>query len=233
MKLVGEYRFENPREQVWKALLDAEVLSRCLPGFERLEEIGENDFEGALDMRVGPVQGKFQGHLTLSELDPPSGYRLQIKGQGPAGFVNGKGTLTLEDLGDGTLLQYDMDAQIGGKIAGVGQRLLDSSARAISEQALTELGKIVKGRSAASAAGVEEDLPAAPSESEFAAKVAKEVVADLVPPERRALLVTVSADNLAGGFAGSEPEVEHHDPHCFQVGVAGGCEELVRFVDGE
>ena len=97
MKLVGEYRFENPREQVWKALLDAEVLSRCLPGFERLEEVGENDFEGALNMRVGPVQGKFQGHLTLSELDPPSGYRLQIKGQGPAGFVNGKGTLTLED----------------------------------------------------------------------------------------------------------------------------------------
>ena len=192
MKLVGEYRFETPREQVWRALLDAEVLSRCLPGFERLEEIGENDFEGALDMRVGPVQGKFQGHLTLSELDPPSGYRLQIKGQGPAGFVNGKGTLTLEDLGDGTLLQYDMDAQIGGKIAGVGQRLLDSSARAISDQALAELGKIVSSQMEASQAGVEEELPAAPSEAEFAARVAKEVVSDLVPPERRALWVTAA-----------------------------------------
>jgi carbon monoxide dehydrogenase subunit G len=192
MKLVGEYRFEIPREQVWKALLDAEVLSRCLPGFERLEEVGENDFEGALNMRVGPVQGKFQGHLTLSELDPPSGYRLQIKGQGPAGFVNGKGTLTLEDEGDGTLLQYDMDAQIGGKIAGVGQRLLDSSARAISDQALAELGKIVSSQTEASQIGVEEDLPAAPSEAEFAARVAKEVVSDLVPPERRALWVTAA-----------------------------------------
>ena len=192
MKLVGEYRFETPREQVWKALLDAEVLSRCLPGFERLEEVGENDFEGALDMRVGPVQGKFQGHLTLSELDPPSGYRLQMKGQGPAGFVNGKGTLTLEDEGDGTLLQYDMDAQIGGKIAGVGQRLLYSSARAISDQALAELGKIVSSQMEASQAGVEEDLPAAPSEAEFAARVAKEVVSDLVPPERRALWVTAA-----------------------------------------
>jgi len=192
VKLVGEYRFEIPREQVWKALLDPAVLSRCLPGFERLEEVGENDFEGALDMRVGPVQGKFQGHLTLSELDPPSGYRLQIKGQGPAGFVNGKGTLTLEDEGDGTLLQYDMDAQIGGKIAGVGQRLLESSARAISDQALAELGKIVSSQMEASQAGVEEELPAAPSEAEFAARVAKEVVSDLVPPERRALWVTAA-----------------------------------------
>lgn len=192
MKLAGEYRFQIPREQVWEALLDPDVLSRCLPGFERLEAVGENEFEGALNMRVGPVQGKFQGRLTLSDLDRPASYRLRMKGQGPAGFVDGDGLLRLADEGDETLLQYEMDAQIGGKIAGVGQRLLDSSARAISEQALAELGKIVKGRSAASAAGVEEDLPAAPSESEFAAKVAKEVVADLVPPERRALLVTVS-----------------------------------------
>jgi len=115
-----------------------------------------------------------------------------MKGQGPAGFVNGKGTLTLEDEGDGTLLQYDMDAQIGGKIAGVGQRLLDSSARAISDQALAELGKIVSSQMEASQAGVEEDLPAAPSEAEFAARVAKEVVSDLVPPERRALWVTAA-----------------------------------------
>ncbi len=100
--------------------------------------------------------------------------------------------MTLEDEGDGTLLQYDMDAQIGGKIAGVGQRLLDSSARAISDQALAELGKIVSSQTEASQIGVEEDLPAAPSEAEFAARVAKEVVSDLVPPERRALWVTAA-----------------------------------------
>lgn len=192
MKLAGKYRFEIPREQVWEALLDADVLSRCLPGFERLEKVGENDFEGALDIRVGPVQGKFKGRLTLSDLDPPAGYGLQIKGQGPAGFVNGKGVLRLEEEGDATLLQYDMDAQVGGKIAGVGQRLLDSSARAISDQALAELGKIVSSRMVAAQTGVEEDLPEAPSEAEFAAKVAKGVVSDLVPAERRALLVTAA-----------------------------------------
>ena len=192
MKLVGEYRFDLPREQVWSALLDAEVLSRCLPGFERLERVGENEFEGAIDLRVGPVQGKFQGQLTLSDLDPPSGYRMQMKGQGPAGFVNSKGILTLEDEGAETLLHYDMDAQIGGKIAGVGQRLLDSSAKAISEQALTELGRIISSQMEPSRAGIDGDLPAAPSETEFAAKVAKDVVADLIPPERRALLVTAA-----------------------------------------
>lgn len=192
MRLKGEYRFEVPREQVWEALLDADVLSRCLPGFERLERVGENDFEGALNIRVGPVQGKFQGRLTLSELDPPSGYQMQMKGQGPAGFINGLGSLELEPEGGETVLRYDMDAQIGGKIAGVGQRLLDSSARAISGQALTELGAIIKTQRGASESGVEEALPEAPSEAEFAAKVAKGVAADLVPPERRALLITAT-----------------------------------------
>jgi hypothetical protein len=85
-----------------------------------------------------------------------------------------------------------MDAQIGGKIAGVGQRLLDSSAKAISEQALTELGRIISSQMEASMAGIERDLPAAPSETEFAAKVAKDVVSDLIPPERRALMVTAA-----------------------------------------
>lgn len=192
VKLAGEYRFEVPREQVWEALLDADVLSRCLPGFERLEKVGDNDFEGALNIRVGPVQGKFQGRLTLSDLDPPSGYSLLMKGQGPAGFINGVGTLKLAAEGGETLLEYDMDAQIGGKIAGVGQRLLDSSAKAISDQALTELGSIIAIQTQASESGAEEALPAAPSEAEFAAKVAKGVAADLVPPERRALLVTVT-----------------------------------------
>lgn len=192
MKMTGEYRMQIPREQVWESLLDADVLSRCLPGFERLEKVGENDFEGALDIRVGPVQGKFQGRLTLSNLDPPSGYSLQMKGQGPAGFVNGTGDLELVEDGGETLLRYNMDTQVGGKIAGVGQRLLESSAKAISEQALNELGGIIKGRMEATDTESAQSLPEAPTEREFAAKVAKGVAADLVPPERRALLVTAA-----------------------------------------
>lgn len=191
MRLAGEYRFDLPRDEVWQSLLDADVLSRCLPGFERLEEVAENEYEGALNLRVGPVQGKFQGRLVLSELQPPSGYRLRMKGQGPAGFVDGDGTLDLTEDAGGTILAYDVEAQIGGKIAGVGQRLLDSSARAISEQALTELGRIAGSRAGGdvTVADAGEDLPAAPTEAQFAAAVAKEVVADLVPPRRRPLLM--------------------------------------------
>lgn len=192
MKLAGEHRFQIPRQQVWEALLDADVLSRCLPGFEHLEKVGDNDFEGALNIRVGPVQGQFQGRLSLSDLDPPAGYSLKMKGQGPAGFVHGAGTVQLEDLDGETLLRYDMDAQVGGKIAGVGQRLLDSSAKALSNQAMTEFGSIIQRQEHGAAGESEQALPEAPSQAEFATKVAKEVVSDLVPPERRALLVTVS-----------------------------------------
>ena len=191
MKLSGEHRFQIPREQVWDALLDADVLSRCLPGFERLAKVGDNDFEGALNIRVGPVQGKFQGRLSLTDLDPPAGYKLKMKGQGPAGFVNGQGVLHLDDHGTETLLRYEMDAQVGGKIAGVGQRLLDSSARALSDQALGELGKIIQ-LLADTPETDPADLPEAPSQAEFAAKVAKEVAADLIPPKRRTLMVAVA-----------------------------------------
>lgn len=184
MKLTGEHRFQIAREQVWEALLDADVLSGCLPGFERLEKVGENDFEGALNIRVGPVQGKFQGRLSLSDLDPPAGYSLHMKGQGPAGFVNGLGVLRLEDHGGETLLHYEMDTQVGGKIAGVGQRLLESSARALSAQALSELGSLIEKP----LVGGQEVAPTAPTQTEFAAKVAKGVVADLVPRERRPLV---------------------------------------------
>ena len=179
-----------PREEVFESLLDPAILCRCLPGFERLEEVDENEFEGALDIRVGPVQGKFQGRLTLSDIDPPAGYSLAMKGQGPAGFVNGSGTLELLAEESGTLLRYDMDTQVGGKIAGVGQRLLESSAKAISEQALTEFAKLVESRRSDSGAPMLESSSDGPSEAEFAAKVAKGVMADLVPPERRALFIT-------------------------------------------
>jgi len=192
VKLAGEYRFQIPRDQVWEALLDADVLSRCLPGFEHLKKVGDNDFEGALNIRVGPVQGQFRGRLSLSDLDPPAGYSLQMKGQGPAGFVNGAGTLQLEDQDGETLLRYDMDAQVGGKIAGVGQRLLDSSAKALSNQALSEFGSIIQRQAQGVAAENGEALPAAPSQAQFATRVAKEVVSDLVPPERRAPLVIAS-----------------------------------------
>ena len=157
VKIQGEHTFDAPREVVWKALLDPEVLARTLPGAEKLELVGENQLAGALDMRIGPVQGKFQGTVVMTDVRPLEGYHLTIKGTGPAGFVEGEGAIRLGDAvsGGGTVLHYEVDAQVGGRIAGVGQRLLDSSAKVVTRQALEGLDRQIAflSSSAAVAAG--------------------------------------------------------------------------------
>lgn len=139
MKIQGEHFFQAPREKVWETVLDPKALSSSLPGFRRLDTIGENEYEGALEIKVGPVQGDFQGTLKLSDLNPPSTYRFSLNGMGAAGFVDGDGVLVLEESGGGTKLLYDLDAKVGGRIAGVGQRLLDSSAKVMARQTLEGL----------------------------------------------------------------------------------------------
>ncbi|MBI4613845.1 MAG: carbon monoxide dehydrogenase subunit G, partial [Planctomycetes bacterium] len=141
MKVTGQHSFPVAPDRVWKALLDPAVLSRIMPGFERLDLRGENEFEGALVVQVGPVKGKFEGQLALSELDPPNGYRMKMNGRGAPGFVTGEGRVRLAPAAAGTELSYEFDVQIGGRIASVGQRLLDTTSRAITKQALENLGK--------------------------------------------------------------------------------------------
>ncbi len=154
MKIQGEHRFAAPRQEVWKALLDPDVLSRTVPGSQGLENTGDNEFKGELKMKIGPVQGVFQGKVALENLDPPNGYTLKLDGRGAPGFVNGSGAIRLEDdPAGGTVLHYDVDAQVGGRIAGVGQRLLDSSAKVITRQALEALDVQIQARSASAASG--------------------------------------------------------------------------------
>lgn len=201
LKIQGEYRFAAPRQEVWAALLDPEVLARTVPGSQGLERIGDHEFRGELTMKIGPVSGVFQGKVALEHLDPPSGYTLKLDGRGAPGFVNGTGAIRLEDgAGGGTLLHYDVDAQVGGRIAGVGQRLLDSSAKVITRQALEALDVQVQARSSHGAAGESSassgsngaahsgarlEAPPAPSTAKFAAGVVKGVIVDLVPPQHR------------------------------------------------
>jgi carbon monoxide dehydrogenase subunit G len=184
VKIQGTHAFEAPRERVWRALLDPGVLARTLPGCERLERVGENDFRGVLNVQVGPVKGQFQGTLQISDLRPLEGYHMKLDGKGPNGFMNGEGDLRLADAPGGTALTYDLDAQVGGRVAGVGQRLLESSAKSITRQGLEGLARelAVMGETA--------DIPSAPppvqpTQAEVAARVASDVARDLVPPERR------------------------------------------------
>ena len=211
MKIQGEHRFSASREEVWKALLDPDVLSRTVPGSQGLERTGDNEFKGELTMKVGPVQGVFQGKVALENLDPPNGYTMKIDGRGAPGFVNGSGAIRLaDDPSGGTVLHYDVDAQVGGRIAGVGQRLLDSSAKVITRQALEALDVQIQARtsgggsgsgasgqgsdaSGGSGDGAALSAPPPPSTVKFAAGVVKGVIVDMVPPEHRKKVGIVGA----------------------------------------
>ena len=145
VKLAGTHSFDAPKSEVWEALLDPDVLSRILPGCKRLDKTADNEFSGEISIRVGPVQGSFNGKVMLDEIDPPNGYRMEIAGQGRPGYVRGVGTLRLEG-DDPTTLHYDGDAQLSGRIASVGQRLVDSTARSLTRQGLQSLESIIAAR---------------------------------------------------------------------------------------
>lgn len=189
MKVAGSYTFEAPQETVWEALQNPTVLTSVLPGCESLEEVGENTYEGELNIKVGPVQGKFKGRVEMRDLVPPKSFELGINGQGSSGFVKATAKVGLEGTGESTVMHYDSDAQVGGRIASVGQRLLDSSARAIIQQSLDGLHELMKASTARpaeageAAPGVAEAAASyrAPSQAEFAAKVAREVAKDVIP----------------------------------------------------
>ncbi len=139
MELQGSHQFKAPLEAVWQALMDPAVLAKALPGGDQLEQVGENDYKAAMNVRMGAVQGRFEGKVTLTDVVPLQGYRMQVSGQGAPGFLSGAGTLSLAANAEGTLLTYSGDVQIGGRIAAVGQRLIDSTARSMIRQGFRTL----------------------------------------------------------------------------------------------
>ena len=146
MHIEGSYDFDFERELVWDVLMDIDVLGSIIPGSKGLDAIGENKYESKLSVRVGPVNGKFEAQFELADVDAPESYRLIVAGKGPAGHVTGEGTIRLERDNGKTVMHYAGDARIGGKIAAVGQRLLDVAAKQIAKQSLKKLSKQVEMR---------------------------------------------------------------------------------------
>jgi carbon monoxide dehydrogenase subunit G len=145
MNMTGERFIAAPRLAVWSALNDPEVLKACIPGCESLEKISDTQMKAVAGIKLGPVSAKFQGQVTLSDLDPPNGYRISGEGKGgPAGFAKGGAEVRLIDQNAGTLLTYSVDAQVGGKIAQVGARLIDATARTMAEQFFKKFAALVE-----------------------------------------------------------------------------------------
>lgn len=161
MQIQGTHTFKAPRQLVWDALQDPTLLSMALPGGEQLEKLHENEYKAAMNVRVGPVQGKFEGKIELGDINEPESYRMKVSGQGAPGFVNGEGNVRLEANDAETVMHYTGDVQVGGKIAGVGQRLIDSTAKSIIRQGLAALDVQIQARAAqATAAPTTDEAPA-------------------------------------------------------------------------
>jgi len=134
MKLEGTHHVHAPRTKVFQYLVDPAVLQRCIPGCERLERTAENTYAATIRTGVGTIKGLFTGTVRLEDMRPPEHYRIVVEGKGSPGFLKGSGDLDLQEEGDTTVIKYTGDIQVGGTIAGVGQRMIQGTAKMMAAQ---------------------------------------------------------------------------------------------------
>jgi carbon monoxide dehydrogenase subunit G len=134
MDMSGERRISAPREKVWAALNDPAVLKASIPGCDTLEKLSDTELKATASVKIGPIAAKFAGKVNLLDLDPPNGYRIEGEGQGGvAGFAKGGASVRLAQDGNDTILSYDVKANVGGKIAQLGARLIDATAKQMAD----------------------------------------------------------------------------------------------------
>ena len=144
MDLTGEYKIPAPRAKVWEALNDAAILKQCIDGCEELNKEGDTAFTAKVTAKVGPVRAKFAGKVTLENMDPPNGYTIRGEGQGGvAGFAKGSADVSLRDDGTDTILNYTARAEVGGKLASVGSRLVEGVAKKTADDFFGKFSQIV------------------------------------------------------------------------------------------
>ena len=145
MKLEGSYDIAAPRDRVWAAFLDPEQLRQAIPGCEKLEALGNDEYKATMKIGVAAVKGTFEGKVKLSDKKPPESYKLAVEGSGAPGFIRGETVITLSDSDGGTRVSYVADAQVGGLIAGVGQRMLGGVSKMMADQFFTRMGQLLTG----------------------------------------------------------------------------------------
>lgn len=133
MDMTGEHMIAAPRDAVWAALNDIDVLKACIPGCEALEQTSDTTMEAVVKQKIGPVKATFKGAVELQNIDAPKSYTIQGEGQGGvAGFAKGGADVSLEEVPEGTILRYEAHAQVGGKLARLGSRLIDATAKKLA-----------------------------------------------------------------------------------------------------
>jgi carbon monoxide dehydrogenase subunit G len=183
MDMNGEYQIAAPRQRVWEALNNPEVLRQCIPGCEEIVKESALAWTAKVTAKVGPVKAKFAGKVTLSDLDPPNGYTITGEGTGgAAGFAKGGAAVKLIDQGAGTLLSYTVKAQVGGKLAQIGSRLIDGASRKLADEFFACFAAMLSAPASAEAAS-----PAAPSPAPTAAEAPI-----FVPPAAQAATAPVA-----------------------------------------
>lgn len=176
MKVGGEHLFNGTQQQVWDLFRDTEVMAAALPGTRKMELVGDKTYEAVMNIRVGPVAGEFSGQLVISNENHPHSYTMTVDGRGKPGFLKGAGDVVLQKQGDQqTVMAYTGEVQIGGRLAAVGQRLIDTVSKSIISQAFETLDQVLEERVKAEAEGRGVSYQQA-SEGDYAAAVAKDMV---------------------------------------------------------
>ena len=145
MLMTGEVQLPASRDVVWAKLNDPDVLKACIPGCEELNKLSDTEFQAVATTKIGPVKARFKGKVRLTDLDPPNGYKISGEGDGGiAGFAKGGAVVTLADKDGGTLLSYNVEAQIGGKLAQLGQRLINGVAKKLADDFFAKFAAAVQ-----------------------------------------------------------------------------------------
>lgn len=141
MKISGSYTVPVPRERTYQLLQDPVVLAKCMPGTDHLDKVGDNEYEMKMKMVIASIGGLFSGKVRLADQNPPDSFKLIVDGSGKIGFVKGEGVLTLESVAESTDVKYEGEVQVGGTIASVGQRLLDTTAKLVIKKFFEKLSE--------------------------------------------------------------------------------------------
>lgn len=216
MELTGEQRIPAPRQKVWEALNDPDILGQAIPGCQSIEKHGDDKFSAKVKAKVGPVSATFGGEVTLSELNPPESYTISGEGKGgAAGFAKGGAKVRLEEDGpNATILHYTVTANVGGKLAQIGSRLIDSTAKKLSGEFFEKFSEVVAG-----------PAPAAAAPAEAAAPMPEAAPATAAPAPHHA---PVAAEAPAP-VPSPVPSYEHGVPPMILVSLAAAIIALVAF----